>query len=229
MPVIVAIAGPSGAGKTVLSGMLKDEGYAEIVSITTREPRKGEVNGVHYTFVDTDAFKELQKNNGLIESMNVNGNFYGVPAQEAIRVSKEGRPIVVVADPHGVSQINKYCEENNWKCYRVFVNSPMELLMERLDSRFRNDLNNLNQNSITYESEKEKVIKAYESRKEHVLIKEQNEWVRPAYENKGLYETVFDKFDEDVQNKVLDVIKLNVDSLLQEDISLKKNNRMRLR
>ena len=46
MPVIVAIAGPSGAGKTVLSGMLKDEGYAEIVSVTTRAPRKGEQNGV---------------------------------------------------------------------------------------------------------------------------------------------------------------------------------------
>ncbi len=229
MPVIVAIAGPSGAGKTVLSGMLKDEGYAEIVSVTTRAPRKGEQNGVHYTFLNEEQFKELQKNNGLIESVHMNGNYYGVPAEEAIRVSQEGRPIVVVAEPHGIAQINKYCEENGWKCYRVFVNSPIELLMERLEDRFKNDLSNLNEQSETYEADKNKVIKAYESRKEHVLVKEQNEWVRPAYENPGLYEAVFDKFDKSVQEQVLDVIKLNVDSLLQEDNTVKKNNRMRFK
>lgn len=229
MPVIVAIAGPSGAGKTVLSGMLKDEGYAEIVSVTTRAPRKGEQNGVHYSFVNEEQFKELQKNNGLIESINMNGNYYGVPAAEAMRVSQEGRPIVVVAEPHGISQINKYCEENGWKCYRVFVNSPMDLLMERLEDRLKNDLSNLNKNSDNYDADKSKVIKSYESRKEHVLIKEQNEWVRPAYENPGLYDAVFNKFDKSVELQVLDVIKLNVDSLLQEDNTVKKNNRMRMK
>lgn len=229
MPVIVAIAGPSGAGKTVLSGMLKDEGYAEIVSVTTRAPRKGEQNGVHYSFVNEEQFKELQKNNGLIESINMNGNYYGVPAAEAIRVSQEGRPIVVVAEPHGISQINKYCEENGWKCYRVFVNSPMDLLMERLEDRLKNDLSNLNKNSDSYDTDRSKVIKSYESRKEHVLIKEQNEWVRPAYENPGLYDAVFNKFDKSVEAQVLDVIKLNVDSLLQEDNTVKKNHRMRMK
>lgn len=229
MPVIVAIAGPSGAGKTVLSGMLKDEGYAEIVSVTTRAPRKGEQNGVHYTFVNEEEFKELQKNNGLIESVNMNGNYYGVPAAEAIRVSQEGRPIVVVAEPHGISQINKYCEENGWKCYRVFVNAPMDLLMERLEERLKNDLSNLNEKTDSYDADRSKVIKSYESRKEHVLVKEQNEWVRPAYENPGLYDAVFNKFDKSVEAQVLDVIKLNVDSLLQEDNTVKKNNRMRMK
>jgi len=101
--------------------------------------------------------------------------------------------------------------------------------MERLEDRFKNDLSNLNEQSETYEADKNKVIKAYESRKEHVLVKEQNEWVRPAYENPGLYEAVFDKFDKSVQEQVLDVIKLNVDSLLQEDNTVKKNNRMRFK
>ena len=77
-PIIVAISGPSGAGKTVLSNKLKDEGFSEIISITTRMPRKGEIDGVHYNFSTLENFNQLAENNGLIEKVHVNGNFYGV-------------------------------------------------------------------------------------------------------------------------------------------------------
>lgn len=217
MPVIVAIAGPSGAGKTVLSNMLKDEGYAEIVSVTTRAPRKGEVNGVHYTFLNEADFLELKDNNGLVESMNINGNYYGVPAAEAVRVANEGRPIVVVTDPHGLAQMNKYCEENDWKCVRVFVNSPLDVLIERLQDRYKGDLKNLDESSATYEQDKAKLDKTYSSRLDHVQGKEQNEWVRPAKENPELYDMIINEFNAKVQDKVLSNISLHVESLLQEE------------
>lgn len=214
-PIIVAISGPSGAGKTVLSNKLKDEGFSEIISITTRMPRKGEIDGVHYNFSTLENFNELAENNGLIEKVHVNGNFYGVEASEALRVSSEGKPIVVVAEPDGVRQIKEFCEFNNWDCITVFVNSPLEVLQERLKNRFDNDLSNLNKDSENYLKDKEKVENAYQSRLHHVLGKEQEEWVKPAYSENSIFDLKFDEFNERVEKSVIEAVNLNVQLMFQ--------------
>lgn len=225
MPVIVAIAGPSGAGKTVLSNKLKDEGFAEIVSVTTRQPRKGEVDGVAYNFLSREQFLDLEKNNGLIESIEMNGNFYGVPAKEALKHGAAGKPIVVVAEPHGIEQIDLFCKKNNWECLKVFVNSPTDVLMERLLDRFNNDVETLDKSSETYNSDYKKVLKTYSSRINHVMGKEQEEWVKPAYSENSIFDIKFDSFNKETENKVLQQVKYNVDILLDIDSKKKLENR----
>lgn len=225
MPVIVAIAGPSGAGKTVLSNKLKDEGFAEIVSVTTRAPRKGEVNGVAYNFLSKEEFLDLKNNNGLIESVEVNGNFYGVPSQEALKHGAAGKPIVVVAEPHGVEQIGEFCKNNNWECLKVFVNSPTDVLMERLLDRFNGDIQNLNKLSETYNTDYQKVLKTYSSRINHVMGKEQDEWVKPAYSENSIFDIKFDSFNKETENKVLEQVKYHVDILLDLDNKKKLQNK----
>lgn len=220
-PIIVAISGPSGAGKTVLSNKLKEEGFAEIISITTRMPRKGEINGVHYNFSTLENFNKLADNNGLIEKVHVNGNFYGVEASEALRVSSEGKPIVVVAEPDGVRQIKEFCELNNWDCITVFVNSPIHVLQERLKNRFDNDLSNLNQNSDTYLKDKEKVESTYQSRLHHVLGKEQEEWVKPAYSKDSIFNLKFNEFNAEVEKSVIEAVNLHVQLIFQNQNKIK--------
>lgn len=221
-PIIVAISGPSGAGKTVLSNKLKEDGFAEIISVTTRMPRKGEINNVHYNFISPEEFTSLDVNNGLIEKVNVNGNFYGVEAKEALKASNQGSPIVVVAEPHGVQQIKDYCEKNNWDCLAIFVNSPIEVLKERLENRFINDLSNLNKNSACYNEDKNKIEQAYNSRLSHVLGKEQEEWVKPAYSKNSIFDMLFDEFNEKVEQYVLQKVKLKVSSIQLEQTTKPK-------
>ena len=76
----IVIAGPSGVGKGTLIGMLMKQfpgAFGFSVSHTTRGPRDGEVNGVHYNFVDRSAFEAGVQNNEFIEHANVHTNMYG--------------------------------------------------------------------------------------------------------------------------------------------------------
>ena len=111
--VIVTITGPSGSGKTVLSKMLSDT-FEPLVSTTTRAPRQGEVEGVDYYFVDEATFQDHLDKGLLMENVNYNGVMYGVSVAEANRAFSLGRPAVLVAEPHGVEQITKFCQENGW-------------------------------------------------------------------------------------------------------------------
>ena len=72
--------GPSGAGKGTLIESFKAEYGEKIgfsVSYATRDPRKGEVNGVHYNFITKEEFEKMKENNEFIEWCPVHGNYYG--------------------------------------------------------------------------------------------------------------------------------------------------------
>src|SRR5882762_2741823 len=66
------IVGPSGTGKTTLVGALKERGLAEVVSVTTRSPRLGEVEGVHYNFITREFFQQLVEKDAFIEHVEYN-------------------------------------------------------------------------------------------------------------------------------------------------------------
>lgn len=210
-PSIVVISGPSGAGKTVLSNKLKTENFSEILSVTTRSPRNGEKQGVHYDFITPEKFEELSNKNELIEKVEVNGNKYGITADEVLKVSAMKKPIVVVAEPNGVEQIKKYCEEKNWNCLTVFINSPINVLMKRLLSRYDSEIENLNKEFQEYEQMKEKIHDIYSSRIQHVLLKEQKEWVQPAYSESSIFNLVFDEFNEKVEKNVIEKVIMNLE------------------
>ena len=85
------LSSPSGAGKTTLArGLLAaDAGLKSSVSVTTRPPRAGEVDGEHYFFVSRERFEAMREGGELLESAEVFGNFYGTPAQPVKRRSRK--------------------------------------------------------------------------------------------------------------------------------------------
>ncbi len=79
--ILVVISGFAGAGKgTIVKGLLKDyDNYALSVSMTTRQPRPGEVNGEAYFFVSREEFEKTIEEGGLIEHAQYVDNYYGTP------------------------------------------------------------------------------------------------------------------------------------------------------
>ena len=78
---LYVISGPSGAGKgTLVSRVLEEHpDYVLSISATTRAPRQGEVDGVHYHFMSVDEFEDVIGKDGFIEWAQVHSNYYGTP------------------------------------------------------------------------------------------------------------------------------------------------------
>lgn len=235
-PIIVSIAGPSGAGKSFLANKLKENnGFKEIVSVTTRNPREGEIDGVHYNFVNEEKFLEMYNNNQLIEYTHVNGNYYGVPASEPLKLAKEGVPIVVVAEPIGIQQIKDYCKKNDWISLEVFVSSPIEVLEQRMTNRQEEQIKQLNVDDPEYNQKKNKIIEANQSRWKHIKEVEFEKWVKPAFSKDSIFNVVFNEFNENnektvinsIINKMKELNSLNYENK-EEKPKIKKSIKMRM-
>lgn len=106
---LFVMSAASGAGKTTLKDMvIKD--FPDIkysISATTRAPRPGEVNGVHYFFKTKEEFEELIKNDGLIEWNEVHGNYYGTPKSFVEKTIAEGNRVLFDLDVFGKVNFDK--------------------------------------------------------------------------------------------------------------------------
>lgn len=128
------ISGPSGAGKGTLVrellGRVPDLWVS--VSVTTRAPRPGEVEGRHYFFIPDRRFDELAADGGLLEWAEVHGNRYGTPRAAVSQKVAEGRQVVLEIDPQGAFQVKKLAPES----VLVFIMPPSwEELQRRLEGR----------------------------------------------------------------------------------------------
>ncbi len=133
--VMLVLSSPSGAGKSTLSEMLlKDnENLAMSVSMTTRQPRDGEVEGTHYYFKTIEEFKAIRDDNALLEWAEVFGNFYGTPAAPVKQRIESGQDILFDIDWQGASQVY---EKLGSDLVRVFILPPSHAaLRERLTGR----------------------------------------------------------------------------------------------
>lgn len=137
--LILTLTGPSTAGKTVLSGLLEERGFAALVSTTTRPIRKGEEDGVHYHFLTKNQFYDKLERGEFIEYVEYDGNAYGICSDEAQKAFAAGKPAILVAEPHGSEQIHTFCQKHGWESVRVFVNNPIPVLLDRLLRRFAFD------------------------------------------------------------------------------------------
>ena len=81
--LLVVISGPSGVGKGTVIAELVKRGAALSVSATTRAPRPGEIDGVHYSFVSEDRFREMIDRGEFLEYAQYVGCSYGTPAAQA--------------------------------------------------------------------------------------------------------------------------------------------------
>lgn len=135
-PTIITLTGPACSGKSTLEKALAARGFQSAVSTTTRKPRDGEREGVAYYFVDERQFLQMGCDNQFIESVEFNGNRYGVTAAEIARISAMDKPVTVVCEPHGQAQIRMYAEQHGWNLTSVFIDAPIEVITARYLSRF---------------------------------------------------------------------------------------------
>lgn len=132
--LLVVVSGPSGCGKgTVLGRLLKeDPNVFYSVSATTRAPRPGEVDGVHYFFLSKEQFEEKIKTGGMLEYANYVGNYYGTPSQAVEDQRSLGHDVILEIEIQGAMQVKAKCPD----AVMVFVSPPsMEELKRRLIDR----------------------------------------------------------------------------------------------
>lgn len=133
--LLLVLSSPSGAGKTTLSRRLLelDDRIAMSVSVTTRKPRPGEVEGKDYFFRDEAAFNRMREEGGLLEWARVFGNFYGTPRAPVEQSLVKGRDVLFDIDWQGAQQLK---EKMAGDLVRVFVLPPSgAILQQRLQSR----------------------------------------------------------------------------------------------
>jgi guanylate kinase len=133
--LLMVLSSPSGAGKTTLARRLieADPEIAMSVSVTTRPPRLGEVNGRDYHFIDESTFKRMREADELLEWARVFDNFYGTPRAPVEKAVKSGRDILFDIDWQGAQQLS---EKMKHDVVRVFILPPSAAALEkRLQTR----------------------------------------------------------------------------------------------
>ena len=133
--ILLVLSSPSGAGKTTITRELVT-GDAQLhisVSVTTRPPRKGEIDGKHYHFVTRDRFDAMVAGGELLEHASVFGHFYGTPRAPVEAALSAGRDIISDIDWQGTQQLAQTVRDD---LVAVFVLPPsMVALEERLKTR----------------------------------------------------------------------------------------------
>ncbi|WP_405752520.1 guanylate kinase [Streptomyces sp. NBC_00012] len=133
-PRLTVLSGPSGVGKsTVVAHMRKVHPEVWLsVSATTRKPRPGERNGVHYFFVDNEEFDKLIANGELLEWAEFAGNRYGTPRRAVLDRLEAGEPVLLEIDLQGARLVRQSMPD----AQLVFLAPPSwEELVRRLTGR----------------------------------------------------------------------------------------------
>ena len=133
--LLLVMSSPSGAGKTTLSRRLlaADPMITMSVSVTTRAPRPGEVNGRDYHFITHEEFGRLRDRGDLLEYAEVFGNFYGTPRRPVTEALHAGRDVLFDIDWQGTQQLGAAMQDD---LVRIFILPPSaEELRERLIGR----------------------------------------------------------------------------------------------
>jgi guanylate kinase len=133
--LLFVMSSPSGAGKTTLSRRLlaADANIAMSVSVTTRKPRPGEVDGKDYHFITRAKFDEMVQQQALLEWATVFGNSYGTPKQPVDDALMAGRDVLFDIDWQGTQQLAQAMPED---LVRLFILPPTpDALRTRLINR----------------------------------------------------------------------------------------------
>jgi guanylate kinase len=131
---LFVISAPSGAGKSTLCRELlrKIPDIKLSVSYTTRKPRKGETNNIHYTFISQKRFKNMINRGEFAEWAMVHGNLYGTSIKRLKKLNKEGYDIILDIDVQGALQVKTSYKNAVY----IFILPPsMRVLKQRLMNR----------------------------------------------------------------------------------------------
>ena len=131
--ILFVLTGPSGVGKgTVLKEVRAHKPLFYSISATTRAPRAGEQDGVHYHFMTRETFRQLAEQGGFLEHAEFSGNCYGTPAAPVDEELQAGRDVLLEIEVQGAMQVKDIRPE----AVRIFLAPPsFEELERRLIGR----------------------------------------------------------------------------------------------
>ncbi|MBQ8068582.1 MAG: guanylate kinase [Solobacterium sp.] len=131
--LLIVISGPSGVGKgTVIKEVMKDSelNLSYSVSMTTREKREGEQEGVNYYYVSREQFEKTRDEGGLLEWTEFVGNYYGTPLSEIERLRSEGKNALLEIEVEGCRQVKEKVPD----ALTIFIVPPS---LKELENRIR--------------------------------------------------------------------------------------------
>jgi len=138
--LLVVISGPSGVGKgTVRKALFEMEGHDLVysISMTTRKPREGEVDGVDYFFVSNEEFERRIKEGRFLEYAKFVGHYYGTPKDKVDEQIEKGKEVVLEIEVQGATQVREKAKDGVF----IFIAPPnREALYRRLLRRGTEDL-----------------------------------------------------------------------------------------
>ena len=130
-PLLAVISGPSAVGKdAVMSALLAGDDFARAITMTTRPPRPGEVDGVHYVFASSEAFRAAVRSGELVEHAEVHGRLYGTPRAQLRSALASGRDVLLQVDVQGAIAIRETIPDA-----RLIFIAPESL--EQIEQRLR--------------------------------------------------------------------------------------------
>ena len=138
--MMIIISSPSGAGKTTLVKLLakRNENFEISISNTTRTPRKNEIDGKDYYFINKEKFKDLINTKSFYEYAKVFNNLYGTLKDPVIKNLSQGKDVLFDIDWQGTEKIKKLELKN--KLISIFILPPnIETLRDRLSNRDMKD------------------------------------------------------------------------------------------
>lgn len=143
-PTLVSLTAQTCGGKSyLLEALCSQFGFQRIVSTTDRAARAGEVEGVHYNFINTETSVAMAAEGKFAELVTFNGVRYGVTHDEMAKKMNGDAPPVVILEPNGVKIYEHYCHAHNWGMFKIFVWTSEDVRLERLAARTANDITNM--------------------------------------------------------------------------------------
>lgn len=130
--LLIVFSGPSGCGKGTLVAKLLQERADTVlsVSVTTRAPRPGEIDGVHYFFKTREEVEQMIREDALLEYAQYSGNYYGTPRAAVEEHLRAGRNVILEIDVQGAVQVMERCSDY----ISIFLTVPS---IEELERRLR--------------------------------------------------------------------------------------------
>lgn len=127
--MLIILSGPSGSGKgTIVRQLLKQRDDTVLsVSVTTRAPRTGEREGVHYYFKTKQEFERLIENGELLEYAEYNGDYYGTPVKPVEKCVREGKNVILEIEVQGAEKVMDKRED----IVSIFITAPSLTELER--------------------------------------------------------------------------------------------------
>lgn len=135
--LLVIFSAPSGCGKTtVVDRLLKRHpDWVRSISVTTRQPREGEKNGVDYLFLTSKEFEETKNKGDFLEYAQIYDYSYGTPKSFIIEQLKSNKTVILAIDIQGADKVKEVIE-GQYPMITIFILPPsMKVLKERLSGR----------------------------------------------------------------------------------------------